>query len=370
MPKYSRSKFILFTIFSWIILLWLINYICGLIVQNRYVFVEPINKKTSAESFGYFQPLQDKIILFPGLKPYKVRINKMGFRSVGSYDSWDYKQFEGYYKILCLGDSISFGLFVDDKDSYPYRLQQMLIRDGKKAAVFNAGVGGGTIPDYLYYLKEKGIAIKPNFVAINFCDNDLIEIKKWQKPLYEKMKEENVFSFVKTFKLAKFMRICREGELRYRYKRSTNKITDPKVRNILFSQSKNLDDIFYVVRYENDQALEDPYSKELAPIWKKYFEYLDEIVSLLKREDIDFAVILYPHIYTVFDKGKSNSQEILRNYMDKHNIPYVDLRPVFQKHKESILDLYNNLPRDFHLSGLGNQILAGELYKLLKTRLK
>ncbi len=370
MQKLSHFKIFLFTIISWVIFLTSINFLCSLIVRNRYIAVEPINKATGVECAGYFAPAQDKIILSPGQKPYRVKINKMGFRSVGSYDNWQEEQFNGYYKVLCLGDSIAFGLLVDNKDSYPYRLQQLLMSSGKKAVVFNSGVGNTTIADHLYYLKEKGLTLKPNFVVINFCANDVTDLKNWHKPMYEKMKEENVFSLMKTLKLAAFMRIFREGELAYRYRRSINKIKDRKAREILFSQSKNLEDVFYLIHADNLPIFEDPRCAELIPLWERYFEFLDDAVSLLRKEHIDYIVVIDPHIYTVFDKGKNNFQEVLRQHLDKYNIPYIDLRPVFQKQKNRILDLYNNLPRDFHLSGEGNQILAEELYKVLKTHLK
>ena len=43
--------------------------------------------------------------------------------------------------------------------------------------------------------------------------------------------------------------------------------------------------------------------------------------------------------------------------------------PAFKERKNQYLELYNDLPRDFHLSALGNKILAYEIYDKIKNRI-
>jgi len=361
-------KTIGFTIFTWGVIISGINLLCGFVVRNTYIAVDPINEETARTSYGYFAPNQDKVILFPGNPPYKVNIDAMGLRSVGLDKDLSVEDIEDRYKILALGDSVTFGLFVDDEDSFPFRLQEIVKERQHNTVVLNAGVGSATISDYLYYLNLKGLSLKPDLVTINFCSNDLAELSR-TTPLYQKMKEENIFSFFKTFKLTKFMRIFRKAELARRFKRSTNRIQDERVKNALLNESKDLEDILYVSGFLGGLAVTDSRNKELEESWERYFESLDQIINLLRKEKIDLVYIIHPDIVTVYGRSKSNYQDILREFLDERNVEYVDPLPVFKKLKDQHLNIYNNLPRDFHLSGLGNQIVAEQIYKKVRHRI-
>lgn len=362
----SHFKTVVFTMLTWAVLLSGINFICGLIVKNRYIAVDPIDYKTALSSWGYFNPNQEKLILFPGIKEYKVTINSLGLRSTAPEDI-TLQQIKDRYRILAIGDSITFGQFVDDEDTYPYQLGNILQEENKNAVVLNAGVGWSTITDFLYYLKIKGLGLKPHLVVLSFCENDLHGLD--DEPVYERLKKSVKFSVFKTIKLANFMRIFRKAELQRRYARSTNKIKDVRVREILLKKSKNLDDILYVQAYEGELPAMDPRHKDLEKSWQKYFANLDEIIALLQANHIDFVFVIYPNIVTVFDKAKDNYQDILIEYLSKKKVEYVDLLPLFKQHKDQYLTLYHDLPRDFHLGNYGNKLMAEAVYNKIRERI-
>lgn len=235
-----------------------------------------------------------------------------------------------------------------------------------EAVVFNAGVGSGTISDYLYYLELKGLRFKPDLVLINFCVNDLGELNR-EPPLYEKIKAENIFSLAKTIKLAKLMRLFRRFEVNYKYSRYLGKLKDRKLKDILHKESKDLEDILYARKFQAGKVVFDPYNEELNERWQLYFESLAEVINLLKQEKIQFLYIIHPEISTVFDRTNGKYQDILRGFLDKRKVEYIDLLPIFKAKKEQFLKLYNNPPRDYHLSGYGNQILAQEIYNRIKN---
>lgn len=362
----SRRKQVAFTLVAWALGLLLVNGICGLIVRNRYIAVDPVSRKTAGVSWGYFEPGQKKIILFPGLKEYTVTINRLGLRSVGTVPDPAVEDLQDRYRILAVGDSFTFGLFVNDEDTFPYRLQQLLDKSGEKAAVLNAGVGSTTMTDFLHYLKVKGLGLKPQLVTFSFCENDLVEMQ--DVPFYERLLRENVFSLEKTFKLAKFMRVFRKFELAKRYQRSTNKIKEERVRKALLDESKDLEDILRVATYQSGLPLNEPRHPDLQKNWERYFQALDETVALLRREGVEILFVIYPHIATVFDRVPEDYQDILIEHLERNNIEYIDLRPAFKERKDQALALYNNLPRDFHLSGTGNQLVAEEIFDKIRDR--
>jgi len=363
----SKGKEFFFTVIIWAVILFALNALCGLIVQNRYIAVDMVNEKAAQDSFGYFIPNQEKRILFPGLKEYQVTVNNLGLRSTGYKKDLTLEDLEGKYRILTIGDSMTFGLFVDDEDTYPFRLQQIIKEKGYDAVVLNAGVGATTISDYLHHLKVKGLALKPDLVAVSFCENDLNGLD--EDPYYERIKKKSAFDLARTVKLAKFMRVFRKWELARRYHHWIDKKDNARVQSALREQSQNMDDILYVAEHECGILAMDPHSSELAQKWKNYFKVLDETIALLKEQDIDMVFVFYPNILNVFERAKGDYHDILIPYLKKKRVPYLDLRPSFRARKAQALELYNSLPRDFHLSGEGNQIVAELFYKKIRNKL-
>jgi lysophospholipase L1-like esterase len=77
------------------------------------------------------------------------------------------------FRIICLGDSNTFGLAVDDQYSYPAQLSQVLNNElGGRAEVINAGVPGYSSRQGLVYLQERLLKYRPNLVIVGFGKND------------------------------------------------------------------------------------------------------------------------------------------------------------------------------------------------------
>ena len=358
-------KNILFMLIIWIVIFAVLNFLSGFITKNTYVHMDPINAKTARTTYGYFAPDQNKKLLFPGLKPYTVTTNSYGLRSVGNDEELFREMNDDTYRVLCVGDSITFGLFVDDKDSYPYRLRGLLTKNGLNAVVFNAGVGSSTVSDCLYYLKRKGLELKPDLVILNFAPNDVDEIEK-TVPLYEKMIKENKFSIFKTIKLMKLLRAFRKFEVDYKYHRYLMKIDDKKAKSILVNENKDLENVLYAEEFQRGGMVLDPYNEIYMENWDKYLKSLNELIDLIRNEKIDFICVIYPNILTLFNRTNGDYQGILAKFFKVKGVEYIDLTPKFRKKRGEYLKLYNNPPRDYHLSGYGNQILAEDIYDKLQ----
>ena len=77
-------------------------------------------------------------------------------------------------RVLCLGDSFTFGVGADERETYPARLQAQLRDEGIDAVVWNAGVPGYGVPDEVAWYERWGVPLQPNVVVIApFLANDL-----------------------------------------------------------------------------------------------------------------------------------------------------------------------------------------------------
>jgi hypothetical protein len=76
--------------------------------------------------------------------------------------------------IVCIGDSVTFGFNVDQPDTYPRQLEDVLVRryPGHRFEVVNAGVSGWSWLQGLRFLELRGLALRPDIVVIGHGSND------------------------------------------------------------------------------------------------------------------------------------------------------------------------------------------------------
>lgn len=72
-------------------------------------------------------------------------------------------------RILCLGDSVTYGYKLKTRQSYPYKLGRIL---GDKAEVLNSGVCGYTIVQGARFFNRDLATLKPDIVLAAFGHND------------------------------------------------------------------------------------------------------------------------------------------------------------------------------------------------------
>jgi lysophospholipase L1-like esterase len=101
---------------------------------------------------------------------WSVSLNSQGFREV----EFSTEKPSSVFRIICLGDSWTFGANVDQEDAYPQRLGALLRREFPEAdfEVFNLGVLGYSSYQGLELLRRKVLDIEPDLVVIGFGMND------------------------------------------------------------------------------------------------------------------------------------------------------------------------------------------------------
>jgi lysophospholipase L1-like esterase len=357
-------KNVLFVLIIWILLLGAIEFAAGFVAGDKYPSLDHINPQIEDEMYGYFAPDQNRLLFFPGLDSYRMSTNGLGFRSVGveiTEESIQDKEI-----LLCLGDSHTLSLFVDDKDSYPYQLQQLIKESGSDAVVLNAGVGNATITDYFYYLQKKGIALKPATVIINFSANDIDNLNqpvfKWDE--YRRSRQLDVMHHLRNSNTVRaMMRLYMLFKLELKHQ----KIKDPREKRIMREGSDSLEDIFYVMRQDHYQEVViNPSSENLKPLWNKYFKSLGETIQLLQSQGTRVIFFIKPQILSMFDEQlEINYEDLLKDFLENYGVTFVDVTPRFIDERERYRELFVKPPQDFHLGVLGNMIVAEMLYEVL-----
>ncbi len=106
--------------------------------------------------------------MIPGMN----EANALGFR--GPVISSDKP--EGTFRILVLGDSVSFGYAVKPEEAFPALLEEKLqdLFPEKTIEVVNAGVMGYTTYNEVEWLRNRGMALDPDLVLLSFCLNDVV----------------------------------------------------------------------------------------------------------------------------------------------------------------------------------------------------
>ncbi len=115
-------------------------------------------------------------VLAPNYRGYFVgqplRINNLGFRDDREYEL---RKRPGVFRIVVLGDSVTFGHGCRFEETWPYLLEQRLTRWRPEVAwqVWNLGVPGYDTTLELRTLQEIGPAYQPDLVVIGFHENDV-----------------------------------------------------------------------------------------------------------------------------------------------------------------------------------------------------
>lgn len=136
-------------------------------VTNRTVDFDP-------HLFWKFKP--DQVLDAEGIYRKPVVINSHGFRG---------KEFsgikpEGTFRIICLGDSSTFGWSVGEDETYPYYLERILREKYKDARfeVLNLGVTGYSSRQGRELFSRIAMGFEPDMVVFAFGPNDRLPALK------------------------------------------------------------------------------------------------------------------------------------------------------------------------------------------------
>lgn len=287
-------------------------------VRQRYRF-HPSFFVDPQASEGKF--LKDPVLFWrlnPDFPFLPNEINSKGFRD----REFGLKKEQGAYRIISLGDSITYGVpekLVRMEDTYPERLEILLNSHfpERKFEVINAGVPGYSSYQGLMYLKEL-LKYEPDLITIYFGNNDgapavyYSDREQHSQPLWI-IKLQNWLINFRLYRL-----LC-------------SLIIPLKKADIL--DSKN--------------------SKPRVS-YKEHIENVNEMIKIAKQYNIKIVYIT-PLVYM-----EKRIQPVYEPF--PLDIPKVDIVKRLQQDNENLEDLFFD---NCHYTPKGHQIVGEEIYKLL-----
>lgn len=233
--------------------------------------------------------------------------------------------------ILILGDSVSFGVGVDEQKTFVGQIRNNYL----KTNIFNTSVSGHNSSDHLNLLKLYYDTIKFEKVIIFYCLNDIVSAPG----VITKKK-----SYEKNYLLLKINIFLRNKSFLYIYLKS--KFTNPEKRYY--------DYIFPY--YENQKSIE---------ITNDIFMQISEFS---KQKKLDTTVIILPYRYQVEKNNCKKEllypQNVIEGILKTNKIKFFNLTSSFCEDKNS-----NNFFLKYdpvHLSIEGHQMVFNKLNKILK----
>ncbi len=143
-------------------------------VSLRVVRYDPqADQRSGREHFLRLSSDPDvKYELIPGAEGFAwgadIKINSHGHR--GPEFS---AQKNGRFRVITLGDSVTFGIMLPLESTFPYQLSELLKASSSGTDVLNLGVGGYDVLQEVSLLEYKGLAYEPDLVVLGFCFNDV-----------------------------------------------------------------------------------------------------------------------------------------------------------------------------------------------------
>lgn len=322
-----------------------------------------------------------------------VRINSLGFRDRREYQL---EKPAGVFRILVLGDSVTFGHGTLDDTTYPYLLEQRLRRwrPDVNWEVWNLGVPGYNTRQELDYLEEIGPRAKPDVVVVGFFPNDFTGNNAAQPPpsvlrragaavLSFVQRHLYSYEFYKRVVLTARWRLLTSNadRLRIEHLATERQLLEPSGSTVDAPEQRLTD-------YEN---LNDPHAAEFeckpgaeshtispttvaalirrrAPELSDWFTAVDAFQALHRegRYRIVFFVNLAPWVCTHADRfvdgGKVADDDALLEVLGRDTPATSSLRSFFQ-HRPSQMPAAAD-----HAIGNSNDVKADALFRYLSDR--
>jgi lysophospholipase L1-like esterase len=287
-----------------------------------------------------------------------VTINDIGLRGKAIQQAKP----PGTFRVLVVGDSITFGYGVKDTEAYPQALERLLNRDCQgRYEVLNGGALGGGLGDYYHFLTTKGQLLQPDLLIIGIALNDILPYAESGATGEQSAEFAMKSSWIR--RLNHFL-LTHSHLYVFSYSRVKSWLYASRLLDINQIQGWNL------------VALKPP-SPAQTMAWQHTYRMLAKIIDYSTANHLPVVLVVFPlrmqmsppqlklyrdryHLEVSSLALDGDPQRRLNEFATTAHVPLIDLLPVFRAYPAEEIYFHNARIRDdaAHLSPVGHQIAA------------
>lgn len=279
----------------------------------------------STGGYGDLLPNLDVVERLMPARPYWLRTNSVGLRNTDELNDDP-----NVFRVLTIGDSFMYGMYVHNPETFPARLEETLNqRLNTPVQVLNAGVPGYTIADEMDYLKEKGLALQPDLVIFGFYTNDIFDLYPTMRQYFAR---SVVLGYAETAPSQSPLQafLGDHVALYSLYQRLRGQVGRAQIKaevNRITPTVPGLEQVY------KDITFLKPDAPEYQDVWQAYEATLREAFALLKEQNIPAVMIAWPDLSQMpLDGGMPDvPQRALARITDDEDVPFLDLLPVYRE---------------------------------------
>jgi lysophospholipase L1-like esterase len=295
-----------------------------------------------------------------GGKP--IAMNGQGFRG----ETMDIPKALGVIRILALGDSVTFGVGVAAKDSWPAQLQEQMQTDKQPVEVLNAGLPYLDLEQIEQELEERWLAFAPDQAVIAITGNMIsfgYASRDWDEGMAENPLDrvraveegeagfrEEIQEFYLSFALPSFLGICMD-RLKYALGLENHQVDSEFPIGVMLAHGYQQLDL--------DRAV-------VAEAWSLFEQQLGSLKSKAEQLGIPLTVIYSPPRFMLSESWCDNLKSVDRRRLtinpiertaaicQRLGIPFLDPRTELAMAKKPVYVLSDYT----HFDANGHQALA------------
>jgi lysophospholipase L1-like esterase len=297
-------------------------------ILERYITIYDIEMAKYATSLKVFSQNPDRGHYHKNnskahLMGVDISTNSLGLRD----REYSFGKPKNTYRIMVLGDSITLGWGVDQSDSYPKKLEEMLHKNvsGKRGVdyeVINTGVGNYNTVQEMAYFKDEGYKLNPDMIILGYYINDAELVPRRTKSVLLNHSHLMVLIWSKM--------------------------------NIIMSRfSKKHNYISYYNSLYGDSY----------PGWILCQKALKELKNYCAINNKKLLVVLIPELHDLSNAYPfKETYKKVADFMKSQSIDYLDLYPYFKGH---IRDELWVSCEDAHPNKTGHEMIARSIYEYM-----
>jgi lysophospholipase L1-like esterase len=269
---------------------------------------------------------------------------------------------EGSFRVMVLGDSVTYGLGVSRDRTFGDQLEKRLQNRIGSAEVINAGVNGYTAYNELQYYLTEGRKFGSDLVIVAFCMNDIVNPRlHWN---YTQNKIVDIPDAA--IPNAEYDRNVILPRVQGRKSILQHSELFNTLERLVSSQKKKNNVPTYITG--EDSLSIEVLLDENSPEWQWLTSIYDTLHAAVQAEKATLVIAIFPLAYQM-DRGYPFlPQKNIMKYCQQNDIHCIDLLPSFKNYAKDDMFLLNRSQYldIWHLTEFGHKVSANEIFHFLR----